>query len=306
VSIRLALCSRKVVIAVALAVASGACSSRSVSSTPSAGPPDESVTVGAATPNSIGVSATIANSMSSGRLPAEEILLEARLAPTDDQYDAWQIGTTTLINRCLMSQGFEAVASRPGADERRLAWEATLDRLYFDDREAVSTVGYQFGEPPMSFDDLLAPSANEEAADPVLQEAADACAAPARDTFTRLATVLGDGSDLSTLALGAQAQIFAEMGSAPELVEVSEALEECIVTAGFPSSGGQSAPGATAPLDEALADFDCRLSTGYTDAKVAWLARRVDAWVEQNPTVVSAILEFNRGLAEAGIGFSSG
>lgn len=241
-----------------------------------------------------------------GRRPPEEILLEIRLAPTDAQYDAWQFGATALINRCLTSQGFAAVATRPGSDERRRQWEALLDRLYFDDREAVSVLGYRFGHPDMAPVEASSAGVGEQEPDPALEQAADNCAAPIRETFSRLTTALGDGSDLSSVAVEAQGKIFAEMASAPEIAAASAALEACLVAAGYPATVVQSAPGASEPVDVALADFDCRRTTGYTEAKIAWLAAKVAEWIEQNPTVVTAVLEFNQRLADAGVNFSAG
>lgn len=198
---------------------------------------------------------------------------------------AWQV----LFNECLAGLGLPPAEFPPTRD---LAADAAreLSQLRFDDLEKVQSSGYRWLLPSP---DAASEASNEEL-NPVDQ---DQCKTAANSEVGNGAPVGGATAPI----IEAQAEISARARSAEELEGVKALWTECMDAAGYPDLRFddpawfialiETPEPTTEEIRIATADYDCRISTGFTNARLEFLAREVQRWLAENENTVLAVRE---------------
>lgn len=198
-----------------------------------------------------------------------------------------------VLDQCLVEQGFDPLPS-PAMVDLESAAADRLRVLRFDDRAAVERDGYHW---MVQLPSVSPTSTPVEALGEVEGDAIDRCKTAANDRIAGGAAV-GSASDV---IVEAQAEILQRQRATTDLDGVREDWHQCMEAAGFPGLAINdnswvlpmlAQPEASAEeIRTALADFECRASTGYTEARLRWIAAQVQRWLDENEGVVLAVRE---------------
>lgn len=230
-------------------------------------------------------------------LPMSQYDLRFAVSYTPEQLGLVQAAFQKLYTDCMNAQGYRESPFPPLPDAVQAARRAWRN-LRFDDVVSIGEQGYHMLNPvPVS----AAPTANTEVDVPGQGDASDRCK-------TKANAKVGQGKPVGSAAdsiVQAQLDLLLSMQTDSSLDSFREAWHRCMKNAGFgdlqiTDSRWQrdfaSQPSPTPDeIRTALADSHCRTSSGYTDAKLRWLASHVEAWLTDHEGAIVAI----RGAIDA-------
>lgn len=220
--------------------------------------------------------------------------LPAALGYTPDEEHLILEALNLLTRRCLASAGVPAQVPDPSPVGDILAAHSAAEaRFSFSNRDVVAMSAYAWMAPAV--DTLVGTDTDE--GDPNVAKAFARC----RDEALGELSVEGQAPLTAAQPLEtAQSKFVHEFRDDAGIKAVAAKWSACMETAGYrgvdlfteqlPDLSEVSGPS----IRHALADFDCRTTSGYREAKVAWYEARVAAWIEENPALVQSVLDRRR------------
>lgn len=232
-------------------------------------------------------------------LPADKLFLVALLGPTVSETQAFDSAINSYRSSCMAAAGFGGPIppfSSLYASPEQLAEEVRF--LYFDDRAEVEQFGYFWPERGAP-----APTPTPETTIPeAMAEALVECNRPFQEALLEAYESNGLTADSPDVL---DTQIYDAVTVRSDVQRAYKQWRECMSTAGFPGATLRQRSRETETVELALADFDCRVSTGYTAVVINAQAAEVAAWSEANLGTIEAYRHVWAGLADAVIDISA-
>lgn len=221
------------------------------------------------------------------RLPAQSLFIGSLLAPDQGQISAYDNAVGAYRSRCMAEAGFVEVPQMVSLYPTAQAQTVAIEFLYFEDESMVREFGYYW--PNRSFGMAQAPSGVPETTIPAeMSEALERCNEPIRSLQLQ---AYEDAGLVGVVPEIFDSDVFDAVNARVEVQEVYADWKLCMSAAGFPEARLRE-PGTTVETtQQAIADFGCRKSTGYTAVIVAAQAEEVELWVEDNLDTVTAFRE---------------
>ena len=228
------------------------------------------------------------------RLSAEQLFLDAALAPDQAVADRYDEAVALHRETCMAEAGFTEAPALASLAPPASSFEPMVDFLYFDDDAAISDYGYFW---PQRFGTATVPSEQPEVS-PEMSTALDRCNQP---IIAIVQQAYRTGGLVGVVPGEIDGQIFDRVSSRREVEDRYSAWKKCMTDAGYPDARLREPidPEAIETIEQATQDAACRKTTGYTNAVVTAQADEVARWLAANPETVEAFERLWNGIADA-------
>jgi hypothetical protein len=241
---------------------------------------------GTLTPSSLPRAATgptLVPSLIAARLDPESLFLAYLLGPSPEEDVAIRKADDRIRSDCVARQGFDLPPPTVGpiaVPEQQQS--RRVDFLYFADLDMISAWGYFWPAVPGGVPDAVAVPEVEIPTD-VLEQCSRGVADAYRAEF--------ESRDISKIVPAEiDATILVQLDADPSLDDEYRQWTTCMGRSGFPGASLRGYAGGEVPretVEQALADAECRIESGYTQAFIDRQVQLVSEWVEENPTLVN-------------------
>jgi len=223
-----------------------------------------------------------------------QVNLPAALGDTGHDDSVIAHANAVLTQQCMDEKGIAidvfmpAILEKVTIDER---YDREERRFAFDDRELIATLAYSWMVAPPSDEPIGRDDGDTESERAVGADLA-ACRVKADDELS----VTGIAPGLAGQPIDAAQNSFVkEFRDDPAVAAAAQRWTDCMAVAGYDGADlfAKQLPDLTV-VDEqtiarALADFDCRTSSGYRDAKIDYYTRRTAEWISENGDLIQTI-----------------
>ena len=228
------------------------------------------------------------------RLSAEQLFLDAALAPDQAVADRYDEAVALHRETCMAEAGFTEAPALASLAPSASSFEPMVDFLYFDDDAAIADYGYFW---PQRFGTTAVPSEQPEVS-PEMSTALDRCNQP---IIAIVQQAYRTGGLVGVVPGQIDGQIFGRVSSRREVEDRYSAWKKCMTDTGYPDARLREPidPETIETIEQASQDASCRKTTGYTNAVVTAQADEVARWLAANPETVEAFERLWNDIATA-------
>ena len=228
------------------------------------------------------------------RLSAEQLFLDAALAPDQAVADRYDEAVALHRETCMAEAGFTEAPALASLAPSASSFEPMVDFLYFDDDAAIADYGYFW---PQRFGTTAVPSEQPEVS-PEMSTALDRCNQP---IMAIVQQAYRTGGLVGVVPGQIDGQIFGRVSSRREVEDRYSAWKKCMTDTGYPDARLREPidPETIETIEQASQDASCRKTTGYTNAVVTAQADEVARWLAANPETVEAFERLWNDIANA-------